>query len=74
MIRAAMARLVTITWRWPVATALSLVLLGIIICAIAALVIEEATDMSPEPFVAVIGVFVGVSVMMLVRKADERDR
>ncbi len=75
MIRAAMLRLVTITWRWPAATALSLVLLGTIICAVAASVIEETTDMSPAPFVvAVVGVFVGVSVMMLVRKADERDR
>jgi hypothetical protein len=74
MIRAAAVRLVTITWRWPVATALSLFLLSSTVCAIAAVTIEETTDMSPAPFVAVLGALTGVSVMMLVREADERDR
>jgi hypothetical protein len=42
-------------------------MLGTIIGAIAGLLIEETTDLSPAPFVAVIGVFTGVSVMMLGR-------
>ncbi len=42
--------------------------------AIAGLMIEDTSDLSPAPFVAVMGVFTGVSVMMLVRKTDERDR
>jgi hypothetical protein len=52
---------------------LGIVLLGTIMCAIAALVIEETTDISPAQFLAVTGVFAGIGVMRLVRKADERD-